>query len=397
MKYFTLRDFKFANKEVLVRVDFNVPLDSRGNVADDKKIRAALPTIKYLLKKKAMVILMSHLGRPKGKVDEKLGMGKIAKRLEKLLKKKVYKLDDCIGHEVEDLIDEMVPGEVALLENLRFYSEEKKNEANFAESLANLAQVYVNDAFGTCHRSHASVDAITGYIPACAGLLVEKELKAMGKILSKPKKPFTAVLGGAKVSGKIEVIKSLLKKVDHLLIGGAMMFTFLKAKGYNVGKSIVEDGKLKLAKKLLKSKKIVLPVDCIVGNKPSKDAKAKAVSIDKIKGAGLDIGPKTVKLFSGIIKKSKTVAWNGPVGKFEWKKFSKGTAGIAKAIAGSKAASVVGGGDSAAAVENLKLGKKITHVSTGGGASLEFIAGKKLPGLAALGKNRKRFRGKIRK
>ncbi len=399
MKHLTLKDFKFSNKEVLVRVDFNVPIGKNGKIADDKRIRAALPTIKYLLKKKAMVILMSHLGRPKGKIDEKLRMDDAAKRLEKLLGKKVYKLDDCIGFDVENFVDNMVPGEVVVLENLRFYNEEKENDASFAKALASLAQVYVNDAFGTCHRKHASVDAVTRYLPSCAGFLVEKEIKDMGGTLAKPKRPFVAVMGGVKVSGKIEAINNLLKKVDKLLIGGAMMFTFLKAKGINVGKSIVEKDKVRLAKKLLRNRKIILPVDTIVGNKFDKNAKAKTVDIGNIKGIGLDIGPKTVKLYNGILKKARTILWNGPMGRFEWKKFSKGTAAIAKTLAKSRAATIVGGGDSAEAVEQLKLGRKMTHVSTGGGASLEFFAGKKLPALAALEnnyKNRKKFM-KIRK
>ncbi|MBN2111820.1 phosphoglycerate kinase [Candidatus Woesearchaeota archaeon] len=392
MKYRTLKDFKFSNKEVLVRVDFNVPLDEKGRITDDKRIRAALPTIKYLIKQNAMVILMSHLGRPKGEIVESLRMDAVAERLSKLLGKEVVKMDECIGSDVEDYVDEMVPGEVILLENLRFYPEEKDNNAEFAQELAELAQFYVNDAFGTCHRADASVEAVTRYLPGCAGFLVEKEIKVMGKALEKPKKPFIAVMGGVKVSDKIEVINNLLKKVDKLLIGGAMMFTFLKAKGHDVGKSIVEDDKIALAKKLLKNRKIVLPVDCVAGDKFEKNAKPKIVGVDKIKGMGLDIGPKTIKMYSDLIKKSKTVIWNGPMGKFEWKKFSKGTDGVAKAMAKSKAVTIVGGGDSAAAVEQLKLEGKMTHVSTGGGASLDFFAGKKLPGLVALEKNYRQFK-----
>jgi phosphoglycerate kinase len=394
MKYRTLKDFKFSNKEVIVRVDFNVPVDEKGKILDDKRIRAALPTIQHLIKKKAMVILMSHMGRPKGKIDEKLRMDAVAERLGKLLKKKVYKLDDCIGPDVDNFIDAMVPGEVVLLENLRFYPEEKKNDSYFAKELADLAFYYVNDAFGTCHRAHASVDAVTRSIPACAGFLVENEIKKMGNALKKPKKPYTAVMGGVKVSDKIEVINALLKKVDYLLVGGAMMFTFLKAGGLKVGKSIVENDKLKLAKKLMKNRKIVLPVDCITGNKFDKSAKPRVCGVEDIKSneIGLDIGPKTVKLYSDIIKKSKTVVWNGPMGRFEWKKFSKGTAGVAKAIAKSRAVSIVGGGDSAEAVEQMNLGKRMTHVSTGGGASLDFISGKKLPAISALEKNYRKFR-----
>jgi 3-phosphoglycerate kinase len=388
MKHRTLKDFRFSKKKVLVRVDFNVPLDDKGRITDDKRIRAALPTIKYLLKQKAMVILMSHLGRPKGEYAEKLTMDKVANRLGRLLKKKVYKADMGLGPSEEHF----KAGEVVLLENLRFYPEEKKNDANFAKALASMADYYVNDAFGTCHRAHASVDAVARYLPACAGLLVEKEIKVMGKALAKPKKPFTAVMGGVKVSGKIDAISNLLKKVDYLLVGGAMMFTFLKAGGLDVDKSIVEDDKLGVAKKLLKNKKIILPVDCVVGSKLDKNAKAKTVYVNKIKGIGLDIGPKTTRLYSNLIKKSKTIIWNGPMGKFEWKKFSKGTNEIAKAIAKSNAVTIVGGGDSVSAVEKLRLENKMTHVSTGGGASLEFFAGKKLPGLVALEKNYKKFR-----
>jgi len=395
MKHLTLKDFKFLNKEVLVRVDFNVPLDKNGKITDDTRIKAALPTIQHLIKNKAMVILMAHLGRPNGKINSKLMMDNVAKRLAKLLKKKIYKLDDCIGLDVENFVDKMVPGEIVLLENLRFYPEEKENSKEFAKSLASLAQIYVNDAFGTCHRSHASVDAVTKYLPSCAGLLVEKEIKDMSKALEKPKKPFIAIMGGVKVSGKIDAINNLLKKVDKLLIGGAMMFTFLAANGSDVGNSIVEHEKLSLAKKLLKNKKIILPVDTIVASNLKKNAKAKTSGIDVIEGIGLDIGPKTIKLYKDIIKNAKTIIWNGPMGKFEWPKFAKGNNEIAKALAKSKATTIIGGGDSAAAVKKLKLEKKMTHVSTGGGASLDFFAGKKLPALSALEnsyKNRKRFK-----
>lgn len=388
MNYRTLKNLNFSKKKVLVRVDFNVPLDEKGRITDDKRIRAALPTIKYLLKQKAMVILISHLGRPKGKYVKKLTMDQVAKRLEKLLKRKIYKADMGIG----PCEEHFKAGEIVLLENLRFYPEEKKNDANFAKALASMADYYVNDAFGTCHREHASVDAITRYLPGCAGLLVEKEIKIIGGALAKPKKPFTAIMGGVKVSGKIDAINNLLKKVDYLLIGGAMMFTFLKAGGLNVGKSLVEKDKIPLAKKLLKNKKIVLPVDCIIGNKFNKNASTKTVYVNKIKGIGLDIGPKTAKLYSDLIKKSKTVIWNGPMGKFEWPKFSKGNNAIAKALAKSKAVTIVGGGDSAASIEKLKLENQITHISTGGGAALDFFAGKKLPGLTALEKNYRKFR-----
>lgn len=387
-KFRTLDDFDFSKKKVLVRVDFNVPLDDNGRITDDKRIKAALPTIKYLIKKKAMVILMSHLGRPKGKYVENLSMDKVADRLEKLLKKKVCKADMGIAPSEEYFKE----GEVVLLENLRFYPEEKDNDLEFAKALAGIADYYVNDAFGTCHRSHASVDAVAKYIPACAGFLVEDEIEKMGKILSKPKKPFVAVMGGVKVSDKIDAVKNLLKSVDCLLIGGAMMFTFLKAEGIDVGDSLVEDDKLDLAKRLLKNKKIVLPVDAVVGDKFEKKTKSKTVDINNIEGVGLDIGPETIKMYKEKIGSAKTIVWNGPMGKFEWPKFSKGTDQIARAIASSDATAIIGGGDSAYAVEKLNLEKKMTHVSTGGGASLDFFAGKKLPGISALEKNYKKFR-----
>jgi 3-phosphoglycerate kinase len=374
-----------------------VPLDKKGKIRDDKRIKAALPTIQYLIKKNAMVVLIAHLGRPNGKVDEKLRMDAVAERLEKLLKRRVFKLDDCIGHSVDNFIDGLFPGDVVLLENLRFYEGEKKNSALFAQGLAGPCQLYVNDAFGTCHRSHASVDAITRYLPGCAGLLVEAEIEKMGPVLKKPKKPFIAVMGGVKVSGKIDAINNLLKKVDKLLIGGAMMFTFLKAKGYDIDNSIVEEDRVNLAKSLLKSKKIVLPVDCIVGKKFEKNTSAKTVDIKKIEGIGLDIGPKTVGLYESILKNAKTIVWNGPMGKFEWPKFAAGTSKIAMAIANSKATTIIGGGDSAEAVSNLNLEKKITHISTGGGASLDFFAGKKLPALVALEKNRKKFKSRVKR
>jgi len=392
MNYATLKDFNFSNREVLVRVDFNVPLNKEGKISDDKKIRSALPTIKYLIKNKAMVILMSHLGRPNGKIDNKLRMDVVAERLEKLLKQKIFKLDDCIGAPIENFIDTLFPGEVVLLENLRFYDEEKKNGNFFAQAIASPCQIYVNDAFGTCHRSHASVDAVTKYLPGCAGFLVEAEIEKMEPVLRKPKKPFIAIMGGVKVSDKIEVIKNLLKKVDKLLIGGAMMFTFLKAKGINVDKSLVEEDKLKIAKELLKNKKIILPIDCVVGNKFKKGTIAKEVDIHDIEGFGLDIGSKTIKLYNYILKSAKTIIWNGPMGKFEWQGFAQGTDEIARAMAKSKAVTIIGGGDSAEAVADLKLEKKMTHVSTGGGASLEFFGGKKLPALVALEKNYKKFK-----
>ena len=393
---FTLKDFNVKDKRVLVRVDFNVPLDKKGNITDDKRIKAALPTINYLIRNKAMVILMSHLGRPKGEIIKALKMDKVAKRLQKLLKKKVYKLDDCIGQDIEDFIDKMVDKEVVLLENLRFYKEEKENEKEFANSLADLADMYVNDAFGTCHRAHASVEGITKYIPGAAGFLLQKEIEILGNALKAPKKPFIAIMAGVKVSDKINIISNLLKKVDALLIGGAMTFTFLKSMGIETGKSIVEKDRLKLAKALFKSsKKLILPTDIVITDKVDKKSKTKTVNITKIPKnmIGVDIGKETINNYKKIISKAKTIIWNGPMGVFEINKFAKGTDEIAKALAKNrKAITIIGGGDSAAAVEKLKLEKKLTHISTGGGASLEFLEGKTLPAILALERNYKRFK-----
>lgn len=393
-KIFAIKDFDVKNKRVLVRVDFNVPLDKKGNITDDKRIRAALPTINYLIKNNATVILMSHLGRPKGEIKEELKMDKVAKRLEKLLKRKVYKLDDCIGQDVEDFIDKRNNKEVVLLENLRFYKEEKENDKEFADSLADLADLYINDAFGTCHRAHASVEGVTRYIPSAVGFLVQKELEIMGNALKNPKKPFIAIMGGVKVSDKIDAINNLLKKVDNLLIGGAMMFTFLKSKGIDIGKSLVEDDKLDLAKKLMKKGKIILPIDTTVASKIDKNARSETADIDKIPKSmmGVDIGPKTIKLYKEKLAKAKTIIWNGSLGVNEIPKFAKGTDEIAKAMAKSKGVTIIGGGDTAAAVHKLRLEKKMTHVSTGGGASLEFLEGKKLPAIKALENNYKKFR-----
>lgn len=379
-----LTNVNFKNKRVIVRVDFNVPIDKKGKITGNKRIKAALPTLKYILSKKPkQLILMSHLGRPGGKVLEKLRMDKVAKELQKLLKKKVTKLNDCV--------DVRIPDEkIILLENLRFYPEEKKNDRKFAKKLASYADVYVNDAFGTSHRAHASVEAITHYLPSVPGFLLEKEIEVMGNALKKPKRPFVAILGGVKVSDKIDVINNLLKKADAILIGGAMMFTFFKSTGTEVGKSKVENDKLVLARKLLKKSKgkIILPVDAIVANKIGKNAKIKKVDVDKIPKnmIGVDIGPETILVYNEIITEAKTIIWNGPLGIFEIPKFSKGTKEIAKAISKNKGITIVGGGDSAAAIDKLKLEKRFTHVSTGGGASLEFLEGKKLPAIAALEK-----------
>jgi len=374
---------------VIVRVDFNVPLDKEGNITDGKRIKESLPTIKFILKNKAkQLILMSHLGRPDGKVVESLRMGNVAKELEKLLKKPVKKLDNCIDIQIPD-------DKIIILENLRFHPEEEKNDEAFAKKLASIADIFVNDAFGTCHRAHASVEAITRFLPSAAGFLLQKEIEVMGKAMESPARPFIAILGGAKVSDKINVINNLLNKVDALLIGGAMMFTFYKSMGIEVGKSKVEDDKLSLAKELLEksNNKIMLPTDTIVADKIDNEAITKKVKIKKIPAdmIGLDIGPETIKIYKEIIAEAKTIIWNGPMGVFEIEKFAKGTKNIAKAMAKNReAVTIVGGGDSAAAIDKLRLGKKLTHVSTGGGASLEFLEGKTLPAIVALEENYKK-------
>jgi len=387
--FFSLTDLDLKGKRVIVRVDFNVPLDKEGNITDGKRIKESLPTIKFILKNKAkQLILMSHLGRPDGKVVESLRMGNVAKELEKLLKKPVKKLDNCIDIQIPD-------DKIIILENLRFHPEEEKNDEAFAKKLASIADIFVNDAFGTCHRAHASVEAITRFLPSAAGFLLQKEIEVMGKAMESPARPFIAILGGAKVSDKINVINNLLNKVDALLIGGAMMFTFYKSMGIEVGKSKVEDDKLSLAKELLEksNNKIMLPTDTIVADKIDNEAITKKVKIKKIPAdmIGLDIGPETIKIYKEIIAEAKTIIWNGPMGVFEIEKFAKGTKNIAKAMAKNReAVTIVGGGDSAAAIDKLRLGKKLTHVSTGGGASLEFLEGKTLPAIVALEENYKK-------
>lgn len=390
MAFRTLKDINVSHKKVLVRVDFNVPLNSKG-VEDNTRIRAALPTIRYLRRNKAIVILMTHLGRPKG-VDDRLRLDSVAKELSRLLKVKIHKVDDVIGEEAEQEISELRPGEVCLLENLRFHIEEEKDDKDFARSLADFADIYVNDAFAVSHRAHASVHAITKYLPSVAGFQLQKEIEMMDKILHDPKRPYVAVMGGAKVSDKIEVIEKLLKKVDALLIGGAMMFTFLKATGLSVGKSRFEKDKVSIAKKLMKKTKgkIMLPTDCLVSTSP--DGKPQLSDVRRIPSMmmGLDIGRETVTIYSEILREAKTIVWNGPLGMFEVKKFANGTNEIARIIAKNRGKSVIGGGDTIDAINKLKLGKRFTHVSTGGGASLDFIAGKVLPGIKALEENFKR-------
>lgn len=387
----TLKDIDVRGKKVLVRVDFNVPLDKELKITDDSRIVVSLPTIKYLIENRAKVILISHLGRPEGKVVDKYRLDPIAKRLEELLGKKVKKLSDCIGEEVKREIENMVEGDVVLLENLRFHIEEEKNDEGFARELASLAEIFVQDAFGTVHRAHASTYGVAKFLPAVAGFLLQKEIEIMGKALTSPERPFVAILGGAKVSDKIKVIANLLNIVDSLLIGGGMMFTFLKAKNYNIGKSILESDKIELADEIIKKaeeKKVnfELPSDVVIADKFAEDANVKICKITEIPESwiGMDIGPETVERYSKIISQAKTVIWNGPLGVFEMKPFEEGTKKIAEALAGSSALTIAGGGDTAAALEKFKLSGKITHISTGGGASLEFLEGKILPGIAAL-------------
>lgn len=387
----SVKDINVKNKRVIVRVDFNVPLDKQLNITDDSRIKGALPTIKYLMDNDAKVILMSHLGRPDGKVKEELRLTPVAKRLEALMGRKVTKLNDCIGADVEKAVAAMKPRDVILLENLRFHAEEEENDPAFAKKLASLADVFVNDAFGTCHRAHASTEGITKYLPSVSGFLVNKEIEYFEKATSNPAKPYVAILGGAKVSDKIGVINNLLNKVDTILIGGAMAYTFLKSEGINIGKSKLEADKVDLARDILRNAKskhvrILLPVDHVVADKVDASAKTETVSGGGIPDGkiGLDIGPETVAEFEKVLKDAKTVVWNGPVGFFEIKPFSKGTEELAKFLTRTKATTIIGGGDTAAAVYELGLEGKMSHISTGGGASLEYLEGKTLPGIAAL-------------
>jgi phosphoglycerate kinase len=388
MAKLTIADLDIRGKRVFVRVDFNVPIKD-AKVTDDLRIREALPTIRYGLEHDAILILASHLGRPKGKPKPEFSLAPVAARLSDLLDKKVAFAPDCVGPEVEKMVNAAKPGDVILLENLRFHPEEEANDAGFSKKLATLAQVYVNDAFGSAHRAHASTEGITKFVAkAAAGFLMEKELRYLGDALDRPEHPFVAILGGAKISDKIEVIENLLGKVDRLLIGGAMMFTFLKSQGKNIGKSLCENDKLDLAKGLLEKaqSRIVLPVDAIAGLSIEDEKSAHPVPSGQIPEGemGLDIGPKTSAEYADIICTAKTIVWNGPMGVFEKDAFSSGTVKIARAVADSKAVSVIGGGDSAAAVAKAGVAGRITHISTGGGASLEFLAGLTLPGVAAL-------------
>ena len=382
----TVRDIDVKDKRVLVRVDFNVPIEN-GKVTDDTRIVASLPTIRDLIGRGAKVILVSHLGRPKGR-DEKLSLRPVAERLQALLGSPVAFVHDTVGPEVERVIQGMKPGDVVLLENVRFYPEEEKNDAAFAKKLASLADVYVNDAFGSAHRAHASTEGVAHYLPAVAGFLMEKELNYLGAALANPARPFVAILGGAKVSDKIKVIDNLLPKVDALLIGGGMANTFLQARGLNIGQSLVEKDKLDVARALLNKagEKIALPVDVVVADKFEANAQSKIVSVDQVPTDWriLDIGPKTIDAFERVLSTAKTVVWNGPLGVFEFPPFAKGTIEIARRLASLNATTIIGGGDSAAAVEQAGVADKMTHISTGGGASLEFLEGRELPGVAAL-------------
>lgn len=387
----TVRDVDVKGKRVLVRVDFNVPMNAEREITDDTRIKAALPTIRYLVDHGARVILASHLGRPKGKPTDEFRMDPVARRLSELLGKPVLKLNECVGDEVKAAVVAMRDGDVVLLENLRFHAEEEANDEGFAKALADLADIYVNDAFGTAHRAHASTAGVARFLPAVAGFLMEKEIEVMGKALADPERPFVAILGGAKVKDKVGVVRNLLDKVDTLMIGGGMAYTFLKAQGFEVGQSILEADKIDLARELMDKAKargvrFMLPSDVVIADRFAEDAKTRVVPVDQIPPdwQALDIGPETVQRFAKEIAGARTVVWNGPMGVFEMKPFAEGTRGVAKALAESKAVTIVGGGDSAAALEEMGFADKVTHVSTGGGASLEFLEGKELPGVAVL-------------
>lgn len=386
----TIKDVPIKGKRVLMRVDFNVPLNKGLKIEDDTRITAALPTIKYAVDNGARLILMSHLGRPKG-ADDSLRMDPVAKRLSELLGKKVTKLNDCIGDEVQKAVSGMKDGDVVLLENLRFHVEEEKNDTNFAKELASLGEIYVNDAFGTAHRAHASTEGVTKYIKICvAGFLLAKEMEYFDKALSNPPKPFVAILGGAKISDKIMVIENLMKKVDAILIGGGMAYTFLKAHGMEIGSSKLEADKIDVAKSIMRKAKqlgvkLILPVDHLIADKVDAVSNTRVVTDVVPQGwMAVDIGPKTVDEFKKELRNAKMIIWNGPLGVFEITKFSRGTEDVARFITGLKAISIIGGGDTAAAIARFGLEHAMTHISTGGGASLEYMEGKVLPGVAAL-------------
>lgn len=395
MNKLTIDHLQLKGKKVLVRVDFNVPMDENLNITDDTRIRASLPTIQKIIQEGGIAILMSHLGRPKGKVNLKYSLKPVAERLGKLLNKEVKFANDCIGEEVKKLVNSLKEGDVLLLENLRFHEEEEKNDENFARELASLGDIYINDAFGSAHRAHASTEGVTKFFKEnAAGYLMQKELEYLSKAVGNPERPYTAILGGVKISGKIDVINNLMNKVDNLLIGGGMAFTFFKAQGLEIGKSLLEEDRIEMAKEILQKAKLnninlFLPVDVVIADKFDNNANTEIVDVNNIKSEwqGLDIGPKTIEVFKSIILMSKTVVWNGPMGVFEMNNFSKGTFEIAKALAEATqngVTTIVGGGDSAAAISKAGLENKVSHVSTGGGASLEFLEGKTLPGVAAL-------------
>jgi len=387
----TVKDIDLKGKKVLVRCDFNVPMDEDKNITDTTRIIAAIPTIKYLLENDCAIILCSHLGRPKGEFKPEFSLKPVANELSKILGKEVIMAEDVIGEDAKTKAANLKSGEIMLLENVRFHKEETDNDEGFAKDLASLAEVYVNDAFGAAHRAHASTAGVAKFLPAVSGFLIEKELECLGDAINNPERPFVAILGGAKVSDKIGVIDSLLEKVDTLLIGGGMAYTFFKAQGYEVGNSICELDKLDLAKEAMAKAKakgvnLVLPVDTKVGKEFKPDTESKTVAWTEIPAdwEGFDIGEKTIEIFSEEIKKAKTVIWNGPVGLFEFPQFSVGTNAIARVLATIDAKTIIGGGDSAAAVKKAGLEDKMTHISTGGGASLEFLEGKKLPGIECL-------------
>ncbi|GLB59785.1 phosphoglycerate kinase [Cytobacillus sp. NCCP-133] len=387
----SVKDVELKGKRVFCRVDFNVPMKD-GQVSDETRIRAAIPTIEYLTNQGAKVILASHLGRPKGSVVEELRLTPVATRLSEILGKEVKKADEAYGDSVKAMVETLGEGEILLLENVRFYPGEEKNDTELAKAFAELADVYVNDAFGAAHRAHASTEGIAHHLPAVSGLLMEKELDILGKALSNPDRPFTAIIGGAKVKDKIGVIENLLEKVDNLIIGGGLAYTFVKAQGHEVGKSLLEEDKIDLAKSFMEKAKekgvnFYMPVDAVIADEFSRDANTKKVAIEEIPAdwEALDIGPKTAEIYSDVIQNSKLVIWNGPMGVFEYEKFAGGTRAVAEALAeANDTYSVIGGGDSAAAVEKFHLADRMSHISTGGGASLEFIEGKALPGVVAL-------------
>lgn len=386
-----IQDMDVAGKRVFVRVDFNVPVDDKKEITDDTRIRAAIPTIQYLMDKGARIILASHFGRPKGEVKEKYRLNMVARRLSELLGKPVIMAKDCIGDETKALVKQLKPGEVILLENLRFHRGEEENDPEFAHQLAELADVYINDAFGAAHRAHASTAGMAAFLPSAAGFLMQKEVAALSKVLSYPERPLLAIIGGAKVSDKIKLLENFMGKVDALAVGGGMANTFIKASGLEVGTSLVENEQLEFARRLAEiahqeGVRLLLPIDLVVADRMAVDAQTRIVAIKDVPADWmiLDIGPETIKLFAEVCKESRTILWNGPMGVFEMEPFARGTEAIARVMADAEAVTIVGGGDSVAAVEKAKVAHQITHISTGGGASLEFLEGRELPGVAVL-------------